>query len=90
MSAEKFATKSVYRTSDEVAFVEGLGMQSAPGSREGRKAMLEKYIEASKKRTNWGEIKPEKAISTAKHLLAQAKGSEESLAEGRTFQRKAA
>lgn len=90
MSEEKFTAKKVYRTGDEVAFIEGLGMQSAPGSRDGRKAMLEKYIEASKKRTNWGEIKPEKAIHTAKSLLAQLKVEVDCMAEGRTFMRKAA
>ncbi|KKW41083.1 hypothetical protein A3I46_02605 [Candidatus Kaiserbacteria bacterium RIFCSPLOWO2_02_FULL_54_13] len=58
-------------TKSEVSFVKRLGNWSEQGSKLGRKACLDGYIQGAEKRTDWGNIDKNAVLKVAQTALAQ-------------------
>ena len=79
-----------YTTADEASFIDSLGTQSEVGKFIGPLRSVNAYIEAAKKRSNWGSIDGKVAIDYA---IARARELRRNVAEARglskTFTRSA-
>ena len=58
-----------YRTSDEIAFINGLGTFGIRPSEKSKKELLRLYIKSAQKRNDWASIDKDAVIKHAKSLL---------------------
>ena len=75
-----------YTTADEASFIDNLGRQSVDGKVLGPLKVVEEYIKAANKRTNWGDIDGHAAIDYAKGRLRELRrNTVEARGAGRSF-----